>query len=141
MAVRSGEVFEAEVAGYGAARTVVEVVIDRSVRLSRDAIEVLTGAAWPAQRGTESEIAIRAAKGSDAEKSTDSHYGLPLEQIVSFEVQGEALRTVNRVIRVGAELPPPELIVIPPGAREVPSPIIERERILDELDQLPGTNP
>jgi hypothetical protein len=135
---RSGEVFEAEIRALGGERQTVEVVIDRSLTLSKDAVEVLTGAAWPMQRGPESEIALRAAAAEVATGRTAGiRYGLPIEHVVTFEIDGETLRTVNRIVRVGSELPPPELIAIPPGAREVPSPIVERERLLEELDRLP----
>jgi len=136
---RSGEVVEAVVDSGDSSRQTIQVVVDHSMSLSKDAIEVLTGAAWPMPRGVESDIAIRASvKENSQGRSQRVDYGLPLEQTVTFEVEGETLRTVNRVVRVGSELPPPELIAIPPGAREAPSPIVERERLLEELDRLPS---
>lgn len=136
---REGELLEIELESAGPERRTVQVVVDRSLSLSEAAIEVLTGAAWPMQRGLESEAAIRAAATANpAGKAVGVRYGLPLEHVVTFEVDGEVLRTVNRIVRVGSELPPPELVAIPPGAREVPSPIVERERMLRELDALPS---
>jgi hypothetical protein len=142
VAGRGGRAFAARIADPSATRS-VEVVVDREVMLSREAIEVLVGAAFPLRGSPESEIAIAAAGRDRAAGRTGSglaaDYALPLEQTVTWDVEGESLRLVNRVVRVGRELAPIGLIAIPPGARQVESDIVARRKMLDELDRLPST--
>jgi len=138
---RGGRAFTSRLTGAADSRA-IEVVVDDQVKLSRDAVEVLVGAAFPLHSSDESQIAIAAAardasfaKGGSGQRRDHS---LPLEQTVTFESEGESLRMQNRVTRVGNEVAPLELVAIPPGARLVESDIILRERMLDEVDRLPG---
>ncbi|MGK2860044.1 MAG: hypothetical protein ACSLFQ_22840, partial [Thermoanaerobaculia bacterium] len=68
-------------------------------------------------------------------------HALPLEQTVTWEIDGESLRVENRIVRVGNELPPHDLIAIPPGAQLVESDIVLRRKMLDDLDRLPSASP
>lgn len=141
---RGGHAFVARVSEPNASRK-VEVVVDQQVKLSRDAVEVLVGAAFPLRRSVESEVALEAsgrdrASGKSANETTNDH-SLPLEQIVTWEIDGETLRVENRIVRVGNESPPPDLIAIPPGAQLVESEIVLRKKMLEDLDRLPSANP
>lgn len=142
--IRGGRAFEATIVGVDSSRK-VEVVVDQQLRLSRGAVEVLVGAAFPLRRTEENEIAIAAAghSRSGAEKGSGlvRDHALPLEHSVTWSLDGDTLRVVNRIVRVGSELPAPDLAAIPPGARLVTSEIVLRKQLLDELDRLPSASP
>jgi len=138
---RGGRAFTSRLVDAGGSRT-IEIVVDDDVRLSRDAVEVLVGAAFPLHGSYESDIALAAAsRDASSARTGPGHrldHSLPLEQTITYESDGESIRIRNRVIRVGSELPPAELVAIPPGARLVESDVIRRKRMLDEIDRLPG---
>lgn len=141
---RGGRLFEARIADSQATRH-VEVVVDQQLRLTREAVEVLVGVAFPLRRSAEGDIAIAAAGRDRAAGKVGAglvrDHALPLEQTVTWEIDGESLRVVNRVVRVGSELPSPDLIAIPPGAQLVESDIVLRKKMLEELDRLPSASP
>lgn len=114
----------------GATRMVSRVAIDRSVRLSREAVEALIGAAHP-QRRTRHHAAILeiAASGSDGRT-----FGLPAQQITTYEIEGEKLSVRSELVRITREDAPPDLLAIPPGAVRVESPATALPRLLEELD-------
>lgn len=142
--VRGGRAFESTIDGADSSRK-VEVVVDQQLRLSRGAVEVLVGAAFPLRRTAENEIAIAAAGhhrgGAEKGSGLVRDYALPLEHSVTWSLDGDTLRVVNRIVRVGSELPAPDLTAIPPGARLVTSAIVLRKQLLDELDRLPSASP
>jgi hypothetical protein len=139
---RGGRAFEARIDNPGASQK-IEVVVDQQMKLSRAAVEVLVGAAFPLRRTQENEIVL-AVSGRDraaarvGSGSAVRDHALPLEQVTTWNLEGETLRVTNRIIRIGNELPPPELIAIPPGAAEVESEIVLRSKMLEELDRLPS---
>ncbi len=141
---RGGRAFTAQIVEPNASRK-VEIVVDQQLKLSREAVEVLVGAAFPLRRSAENEIAIAAAGRDRAAGKTGPgparDHALPLEQTVTWEIDGETLRVDNRVVRVGSELPAPDLIAIPPGAQLVESEIVLRKKMLEELDRLPSATP
>ncbi|MCM2314883.1 MAG: hypothetical protein NDJ92_07010 [Thermoanaerobaculia bacterium] len=141
---RGGRAFEATIVGADSTRK-VEVVVDQQLRLSRGAVEVLVGAAFPLRRTEENEIAIAAAGlvrgGAEKGSGLARDHALPLEQAVTWSLDGDTLRLVNRIVRVGSELPALELTAIPPGARLVTSGIVLRQQLLEELDRLPSASP
>ena len=125
------DVFEI-VEELGGGRVKSEVAIDRSVRLSREAVEVLIGAAHPRQRtGHHDAILQSAASTSTAGVRS---YGLPAQQITTYEVGGEKLSTQSELVSVTREDAPPELLVLPPGAIRVESSATALPRLADELD-------
>ena len=136
--MRSGEAFAA-VVNRPDARLKVDVVVDRSVGVTREALDVLLGAAFPGHRAVETDVAVAAAGGRETPtaRTTEAAFALPLELSLTWEVGGETIHTSNRVVRVGTELPAAELIAIPPGARQVESPIVAKQKALEELDHLP----
>jgi hypothetical protein len=124
----------------------LEVSVDHSVRLSRDAFEVIIGAAYPRERGEQADVLTRAARGNNTLRvqatgasatsapATADTYSLPVEQTVTYEVDGRQLVSRNRVTRIGSELPAPALLTIPPGAQQVELRRIQTEKELQELE-------
>ena len=124
----------------------LEVSVDHSVRLSRDAFEVIIGAAYPRERGEQAEVLTRAARGNNTLRvqatgtaatsaaAPAETYSLPVEQTVTYEVEGREYVSRNRVTRIGSELPVPALLTIPPGAQQVELRRIQTEKALQELE-------
>lgn len=119
----------------------LEIAIDRSVVLSRGGAEVIAGAAWPDERSPEAEAILDAARGEGVVAPAavgaafPAAFGLPLETILTWRDGDEEIRLVNRVVRVGHELPPQELLQIPRGARRVEDPRLAAAALLDALDR------
>jgi hypothetical protein len=133
----------------------VAVGIDRGVNLSQEAVEVLIGAAYPNPRRDEHEPLLRAAGvhnstpaiAADAASAiaADSAprkpaYGLPVTQSFTYSDSGSEVTFRTTVTRIGAEVPPPELLIIPPAAKRVESSVAAIRRQLRELDR-PSTSP
>ncbi len=127
-------------------KATIEVGIDRRVALSRDAVEVLVGASYPHTRREEHDALLRAASGpqevrrqpmaNSVPASTPAQYGLPAEQVFTFESKGERIAIRNTVREVNDDLPPAELLIIPPGSKLVESRTARMARELREADQL-----
>jgi hypothetical protein len=138
----------------GEIRRKVDVGVDRSVALTREAVEVLIGAAYPNTPRDEHEPVLRAAAarsesrvattGSGASASAAATiddqptYGLPVTQAFTFSDSGSELTFRSTITRVGAEAVPAEALLIPPGAKRVESPASAVRRQLRELDH-PGS--
>jgi len=140
--------YEAEAKSAGTPIRKVETAVDRSVVLSRDAAEVLAGAAYPRSRSEESEIVLHAAAPGSAVRRAQSNaaggaaaqsYGLAVEQNVTYEFEGRTVVIRNRITHVGHEEPLPSLTAIPSGARLVESPAVQARKELDEADRLPSS--
>jgi len=121
---RSAEFFEAQID----AQQKLRVAVDRTQPLSRDALEVLLGSAYPGVRTNEQEAVLSAAKGNEA-------YGLPVEQQLSYEIDGQRVEFRSSVVRLGSEPPPAELVAIPAGARLVPSRIVAAAAELEQAEK------
>jgi len=123
------------------ARESIRVTPRADVRLSRAALEAISGTAYPNQGGEDAQALAGALRIDRPRVSTtaaaaapDQDYALPGETIIRHEEGGEVLESRNVVTRVGDELPPPQLLAIPPGARLVESRAMATGRMLDELD-------
>lgn len=137
----------------------IEVGVDRRVTLSRDALEVLIGTAYPSSASAEHEAIIRAAGGDAAAtalanvsansagggaSAPAATYALPAEQSMSWEVAGAKMTMTSSVLSVTLESAPDDVMTIPPGAKLVESRItrlVRELRELDELDQTPAATP
>jgi hypothetical protein len=132
----------------------VVVGVDRRVVLSRDALEVLIGTAYPNTASVEHEAVLHAASGvtegaADAgggasAASPAATYALPAEQSMTWEIGGETLTMKNSIVSITAETAPDGVMTIPPGAKLVESRVtrlVRELRELDELDQAPATTP
>lgn len=109
-----------------------EIAIDNSVTLSRDAFDVVIGSAYPNDGGAAGDLARAAARRDGAAEA----YGLPLEQTLRWQIGGRKIEAKNSVTRIGNESAPSELIVIPPGAKEVDSRLLRSRKLGDEIDSL-----
>ncbi len=110
-----------------------EIAVDNSVAFSRDAFDVLIGSAYPNDGGPANDLARGAAKRTAG--ATEA-YGLPMEQTLRWTAGKATVETRNLVMRVGEEGAPPEMIAIPPGAREVDSRLLRSKKLGDEIDAL-----
>ena len=116
---------------------VVRVSFDARQKLSRDAVEALMGIGYPHRADPGAAAVLDSLRPADRRISTNAvaEYRLPLEHVVRVEVDGETIETRNLVKRVGDELPPLDLLTIPPGAKLVESKAVAMQRLLDELDR------
>jgi hypothetical protein len=123
----------------------MEVGIDRQTPLSREAVEVLLGAAYPAEAGAEQQqiLSLAAAPATSRIRTAATgeamtpQYGLPAHQEVTWRDGSGELVFRNDVIHVDHALPPAEKLLIPPGATLVESRAIRRDKALRELDAGP----
>jgi hypothetical protein len=143
---RDAEFFEAELQPLSTKRTVV-VAVDSQASLSKEALEVLVGAAYPNPRRAEHDVILTAAargpRGSAVATNAPAAsqaYALPIEQSLTLELDGQRLEMRTSVLRVGAERPAAELLTIPAGARLVTSRIVAVQRELEQLDRPPARN-
>jgi len=138
LAGRSRETFQLEAEDEGK----IEVGVDRSVSLSRAALEVLIGAAFPNQRSAAHDAildaASRRAGGISGNAAGEERFALPREQSVTWEAAGEKVTVRSTVVDVTNDLPPADLLTIPPGAQRVESRTTRLLRELENLDRIPG---
>jgi hypothetical protein len=137
LSARSTDIFEADRDDAEVKRH-VRIGIDSSVTLSKDALDVLTGSAFPSSPKDEDAAIAIAAKGR-ARRSVNGAdaYGLPVEQLFQFDVEGQRAEYRDVVLRVGEEAPPAGAVAIPAGATLVESRVIQTTRMLDAIDRLP----
>ena len=140
---RQADFFEGTVEAAGIKQS-VEIGVDRSVRLSREALEVILGAAYPGIRRGEHDLSLSAAgprlpvaSASQSSPAAEQFYALPIEQVLRYEVDGQELEFRNSVVRVGDESPPADLVAIPAGAQLVVSRLVEVAREIERLEQPP----
>jgi len=117
----------------------VDVNVNRTVALSRDAVEALIGASYPNARNDVHDRVLNAAapeKGGGRVKtaSVDDAYALPSEQTVTIE----GVTTHDAILSVKYESAPPEVLNIDPHARRVESKITRMSKELEQLDKLPA---
>jgi hypothetical protein len=132
---RSAEFFEAEI-GTAQEKQTVTVAVDRAATVSKDALEVLVGAAFPGVRTGAHEVILSAAAlggraGRISATGAGDAYALPVEQVTSVAMDGGQAEFRSTVVRVGAEAPPADLVAIPAGARLVKSRLVE---VANELE-------
>lgn len=121
----------------------VEVAIDRNVPLSKEALEVLLGTAYPGTGSRQHDAVIAAAAhrgggriATDA-ASQETSYALPLEQRFEIGEGAEKIEFRSSVLRVGNEPPPADIVAIPAGARLVESRTAGVLRELELIDSAP----
>lgn len=120
-----------------------EIAVDQSAALSRDAFDVLVGAAYPGEGDASTELIRSASRRpvsgvSSNGTSVSESYGLPIEQTTRWDVNGRTITATNRVTRLSDDVAPSDLVAIPPGARRVDSRIVVTARESGQLDALPG---
>jgi hypothetical protein len=141
---REAELFEAELPPKPMKRTVTVAVDDRTT-LSKEALEVLVGAAYPSSRRAEHDVIVTVAardrRGDGVTTnalSSSQSYALPIEQSLIVELDGQRLEMRTSVVRVGPERPAAELLSIPAGARLVTAHIVAIQNELEQLDRPPA---
>ena len=120
-----------------------EIAVDQSAALSRDAFDVLVGAAYPGEGDASTELIRSASRRpvsgvSSNGNSVSESYGLPIEQTTRWDVNGRTITATNRVTRLSDDVAPSDLVAIPPGARRVDSRIVVAKRESEQIDALPG---
>lgn len=131
-------------AGDDASHTLhAEVAVDQSAALSRDAFDVLAGAAYPSEGDASTELIRSASRRpvsgvSSNGTAVSESYGLPIEQTARWSVNGRTITATNRVTRLSDDVAPSDLLAIPPGARRVDSRIVVTARESEQIDALPG---
>ncbi|HET8772700.1 MAG TPA: hypothetical protein VFP80_02870 [Thermoanaerobaculia bacterium] len=123
---RANAAFEAEL-DEGTTKRRTRIAVDRTVSLSKDALDVLIGAAYPNSRKAEDAVVLQAAKGQ-------KDYALPVEQHTTITLGEDRAEMSDVVIRVGSELVPPDLIAVPPDAKLVESRVLQRMHALQQLE-------
>jgi len=110
----------------------MRVTPDARHTLSREAAEVLLGAAYPLPPVSDKVLgALRGPRIATNSANAPVEYALPAEQIVEL---GEGLELRNSVVRVGNELAPADVMSIPPGARRVEAKELALKKFAAELD-------
>lgn len=139
---RNAEVFEAELDGDVKAK--LEIAVDRTALVSKNALEVLLGSAYPGVHRPEHDAVIAAAssqrgggRGVSANSADggDALYALPVEQSIRYEIDGQSVELRTSVVRLGSETPPADLLSIPAGARLVVSRLVAVSEELERLDR------
>ncbi|MFL6247289.1 MAG: hypothetical protein ACJ74H_14755 [Thermoanaerobaculia bacterium] len=111
---------------------------DPQQTLSRGAAEALMGLGYPYRADPAADVVLDQLRTHERGISTNSlteEYRLPLEHVLRVEVDGETIETRNVVKRLGHELPPLNVLTIPPGAKLVESRAVALQRLLEELDR------
>ncbi len=144
---RSVDAYEIRFDRAGGDTVKIEIGVDRNVRLSREAAAVLLGASFPNPHHDEHDAILDAARSAPVKTgnrlvttnaANTADYGLPVEQVTSFEAGAARLVLKNTIVDVRNELPPADLLIIPPGATRVESHAVRLARELRELDELPS---
>jgi hypothetical protein len=129
-------------------RTKVTVGVDRSVSLTRAAVEALIGSSYPNAHRPEHEAIIGVTAPVDKSRQISAMstgktvgdsggYGLPSEQTITIDADGGAVTLRTSVLRFDADLPPQSAMLIDPGAKRVESPIVRFAREMKEADTIP----
>jgi hypothetical protein len=112
----------------------VSIRIDESISLSRGALEVLIGAAYPNRHRAEHDSILNASRKRERGIATQGElHALPVEQIIEHE--GVTFR--NTIVSMDRDRVPPDALLIPPGAKLVESRTTRLARELRDLDRLP----
>lgn len=125
----------------------LQIGVDRSVSISREALDALLGAGYPNERSWQHEAITRAATPvqSRMQAATNSvsqkpEYALPADQSMTWQIDGRELTLRNAVIAVDNRPPPADLLLIPRGAKQIESHAVTTQRLLEELDVVKPRN-
>ncbi|HVS33075.1 MAG TPA: hypothetical protein VMS98_16635 [Thermoanaerobaculia bacterium] len=137
---RSLDTFEVRAESL-ADKPTLQIGVDRSVTMSRDALDALLGAGYPNERSWQHDAITRAAAPAQArmQAATDAVskkpvYALPADQSMTWQIDGRELTLRNAIIAVDNRPPPAALLLIPRGAKQVESHAVTTQRLLKELD-------
>jgi hypothetical protein len=124
----------------------IQIGVDRGVPVSRAALDVLLGAAYPGSplRSHDAIVSAAAAPASRTRAQStstsggDVSYGLPADQSMTYEFEGQKITLQSSVTRIGDEAVPPDLLLIPSGAQRTESHLSALPRLVNELDRKPA---
>jgi len=119
--------------------------IDKSVALSREAVEVLIGSAYPGVKRPEHDALLGVAalphnNGRIAANAAaaPAEYGLPIEQAITVSNEdGSSAVTRVSIVRFDNDPPPPALLVIPAESKRVESRISRFSQEMHDADTIP----
>lgn len=140
---RNAEFFEADLTA-APMKQKVTIAVDATTLVSKEALEVLLGAAYPSPRRPEHDLVLSAAAprdrrgggvGTMSQQQSAPSYALPIEQSMTIELEGQKLEMRTSVVRVGAEMPAADLVSIPAGARLVTSRIVAVQNELERMNR------
>lgn len=114
-----------------------EIGVDRQFAISPAALDALIGAAYPNEPADEHEVIARIVRMSASSESV----AMPVEQRSDYTIDGATVTVRSAIQSIRHEEPPAELMMIPPGARLIESPLIRTARELEELDRIPTLQP
>ena len=140
---RSVDTFDVELPG-----TKVTIGLDRSVTLSRGAVEALIGSSYPNAHHPEHDailgIAAPARRGGPivaTSVSTDpgdaTGDALPTEPTITMGAEGGAFTVRPSVLPFDPDPPPQSAMLIEPGAKRVESPVVRFAREMKDADTIP----
>lgn len=140
---RSVETFSIEVP-----HTKVVIGVDRTVTLSRAAVEVLIGSSYPNVHRPEHDAMLDAAApasrggriaatSAGTDPGDGAGYALPSERTITIDTEGGPVVTHISVLRSDAALPPQNAALIDPGAKRVESPTARFAREMKAADTIP----
>jgi hypothetical protein len=122
-------------------KPVLQIGVDRSVSISREALDALLGAGYPNERSWQHDAITRAAapaqsrmQAASSSASQKTAYALPADQSMTWMIDGRELILRNTILGVANRPPPAELLLIPRGAKQVESHAVTTQRLLEELD-------
>ena len=115
----------------------IEVGVDRRITLNREAFDVVLGVAYPNTPPPHHESLARVCENPAATitAAVETRYGLPVEQSISYKAPDSQLLTLKTaILRLTNDLPPPEALAIPAGAKLVESRAALLLRLTREYD-------
>lgn len=139
---RAGRTVDLFESGTANAPLHAEIAVAPDIALSSDAFDVVTGAAHPDAGGEVARLSRAAARRGPARAQSltastqPDTYGLPLDLKLQWTEGGRSIEMENRVVRVGDEAVPPDLLAIPPGAQRVESQRLRVKSASEEIDAI-----
>ena len=138
VASRPGESVEARL-DDGPNQQTIQMTADTQLRVSRAAAEILLGVAYPNRPDPSSAVLLDALRSRQPRiasngEAAPAEFHIPLEHVIRHQFGGETVEARNVVTRVGSELPPPDIVAVPPGAKLVEADPVAARRMLEELD-------
>ena len=121
IASRSVDVVELEDGSSEGLRR-IRIAATTDVKLSRAAVEVIIGAAYPAPRSEAADAILQAIRSESPSASAGASYRLPLETTMTWNVAGESVELSSKVVALDFTHAPVDLSAIPPGARRIEPP-------------------
>jgi hypothetical protein len=124
----------------------VNIGLDRSVLLSRAAVEALIGSSYPNVHRPEHDAILNVAApvrsgrivaASSKDAGEAAGYALPSEQTITMDAEGGPVTLRTSILRFDAGLPPQSAMLIEPGAKRIESPIVRFAREMKDADTIP----